>query len=96
MLPDLPTLDQSGLKGFDVSAWHAVWAPKGLPKDVSDKLVAALKASLKDPKVIERFAALGTAPVPDEQATPAALMAKLQQEVPKWAETIKAFGIKGN
>ncbi|MEQ1647287.1 MAG: tripartite tricarboxylate transporter substrate-binding protein [Hyphomicrobiaceae bacterium] len=96
VLPDLPTLDQSGLKGFDVSAWHAVWAPKGLPKDVSDKLVAALKASLKDPKVIERFAALGTAPVPDEQATPAALMMKLQQEVPKWAETIKAFGIKGN
>jgi tripartite-type tricarboxylate transporter receptor subunit TctC len=96
VLPDLPTLDQSGLKGFDVSAWHAIWAPKGLPKDVSDKLVAALKASLKDPKVIERFAALGTAPVPDEQATPAALMAKLQQEVPKWAEAIKAFGIKGN
>ena len=96
VLPDLPTLDQSGLKGFDVSAWHAIWAPKGLPKDVSDKLVGALKASLKDPKVVERFAALGTAPVPDEQAAPGPLMAKLQQEVPKWSDAIKTFGIKGN
>ncbi len=96
VLPDLPTLNELGLKGFDVSAWHAVWAPKGLPKDVTDKLVAALKVSLKDPKVVERFAALGTAPVPENQATPAELWAKLQAEVPKWGATIKTFGIKGN
>ena len=51
------------MKGFEASAWHAMWAPKGLPKDVTDKLVAALQAALKDPKVIERFASLGTEPV---------------------------------
>ena len=69
-LPDLPTLDQSGMKGFEVSAWHAMWAPKGLPKEVTDKLVAALLAALKDPKVVDRFASLGTEPVaPDRKST---------------------------
>lgn len=96
VFPDLPTLDESGLKGFDVSAWHAIWAPKGLPKDVTDKLVAALKVALKDPKVIERFAALGTKPVPEEQANPDALWAKLKDEVPRWGAAIKAAGVKGN
>ena len=62
-LPDLPTLDSGAVKGFEASAWHAMWAPKGLPKDATDKLVAALQAALKDPKVIERFASLGTEPV---------------------------------
>ncbi len=61
-LPDLPTLDSSGMKGFNVSAWHAMWAPKGLPGDVREKLNSALLTALKDPKVIERFASLGTAP----------------------------------
>ena len=95
-LPDLPTLDASAVKGFEVSAWHAMWAPKGLPKEASDKLVAALQAALKDPKVIERFASLGTEPVPAELATPAALKAHLTAEVPRWDAVIKAAGAKGN
>lgn len=95
-LPDLPSLDASGLKGFEVSAWHALWAPKGLPPAVTDKLVKALQAALKDPKIIERFASLGTEPVPAEQATPAALKSHLTAEVPKWGAVIKAAGVKGN
>jgi tripartite-type tricarboxylate transporter receptor subunit TctC len=95
-LPDLPTLDSGAIKGFEASAWHAMWAPKGLPKDVSDKLVAALQAALKDPKVIERFASLGTEPVKAELATPAALKAHLTAEVPRWGAVIKAAGAKGN
>ena len=95
-LPDLPTLDSGAVKGFEASAWHAMWAPKGLPKDVSDKLVAALQAALKDPKVIERFASLGTEPVAAELATPAALKAHLTAEVPRWGAVIKAAGAKGN
>ena len=95
-LPDLPTLDATAVKGFEVSAWHAMWAPKGLPKEASDKLVAALQAALKDPKVIERFASLGTEPVQPEQATPAALKAHLAAEVPRWDAVIKAAGAKGN
>jgi tripartite-type tricarboxylate transporter receptor subunit TctC len=95
-LPDLPTLDGGAVKGFEVSAWHAMWAPKGLPKAVTDKLVAALQAALKDPKVIERFASLGTEPVQADLATPAALKAHLTAEVPRWGAVIKAAGAKGN
>jgi tripartite-type tricarboxylate transporter receptor subunit TctC len=95
-LPDLPTLDAGAVKGFEASAWHAMWAPKGLPKDASDKLVAALQAALKDPKVIERFASLGTEPVSADQATPEALKAHLTAEVPRWGAVIKASGAKGN
>jgi len=95
-LPDLPTLDAGAVKGFEASAWHAMWAPKGLPKDASDKLVAALQAALKDPKVIERFSSLGTEPVKLELATPAALRSHLTAEVPRWGAVIKAAGAKGN
>ena len=94
-LPDLPTLDQSGMKGFEVSAWHAMWAPKGLPKEVTDKLVAALLAALKDPKVVDRFASLGTEPVAPELATPAALRSQLASELTKWQTVIKSAGVKG-
>ena len=95
-LPDLPPLDAGAVKGFEVSAWHAMWAPKGLPKEASDKLVAALQAALKDPKVIERFASLGTEPVKAELATPAALKSHLAAEVPRWGAVIKAAGAKAN
>jgi tripartite-type tricarboxylate transporter receptor subunit TctC len=95
-LPNLPPLDKSGVAGFEVSAWHALWGPKGLSKDVTDKLVNALQIALKDPKVIERFASLGTEPVKADQANPAALKSHLSAEVPKWAAVIKAAGVKGN
>lgn len=95
-LPDLPTLDATAVRGFEASAWHAMWAPKGLPKEASDKLVAALQAALKDPKIIERFASLGTEPVPAELATPAALKTQLEAEVARWSAIIKAAGVKGN
>ena len=93
-LPDLPTLDSTVAPGFEVSAWHAMWAPKGLPKDATDKLVAALKIALKDPKVVERLASLGTQPVPDAQATPEALKAQTEAEVKRWGTVIKAAGVK--
>ena len=95
-LPDLPTLDATAVKGFEATAWHAMWAPKGMPKEAIDKLVPALQAALKDPKVIERFASLGTEPVPAELATPAALKSQLEAEVPRWSAIIKAAGVKGN
>jgi tripartite-type tricarboxylate transporter receptor subunit TctC len=95
VLPDLPTLNESGFKGFEVAAWHAMWAPKGLPKDVTDKLVSALQTALKDEKVIARFADLGTEPVAQEMATPDALKKQLASEVAKWGPVIKAAGVKG-
>ena len=95
-LPELPTLDSGAVPGFEVSIWHAMWAPKGLPKEVTDKLVAALQAALRDPKVIERFADLGTEPVAQELATPDALKSHLVAEVKRWDAVIKAAGVKGN
>jgi tripartite-type tricarboxylate transporter receptor subunit TctC len=95
-LPDLPTLDSTVLPGFEVTAWHAMWAPKGLPKEATDKLVAALQVALKDPKVIQRFADLGTKPVPPNLATPDALKAQVISEVKRWDAVIKAAGVKGN
>jgi tripartite-type tricarboxylate transporter receptor subunit TctC len=94
LLAELPTLDESGVKGFEVSAWHALWAPKGLPKEATDKLVPALQEALRDAKVIERFAGLATVPVSQEQATPAALKAQLEAEVAKWGAVIRAAGVK--
>jgi tripartite-type tricarboxylate transporter receptor subunit TctC len=91
-LPDLPTLDEAGLEGFEVTAWHGLYAPKGTPQEVVDKLVAALQAALKDPQLVERFADLGTEPVPQEQATPAALEQHLQAEIVKWKPVIQKAG----
>ena len=91
-LPDLPTLDSAGLKGFEVSAWHAIWAPKGTPQEILDKLAAALQAALKDPKVIERLTDLGAVPVAPERATPAALEQHFQAEIAKWRPVLQAAG----
>jgi tripartite-type tricarboxylate transporter receptor subunit TctC len=95
-VPQLPTLDSGAIPGFDVSAWHAMWAPKGLPKDIADKFVAALQTALKDQKVAERFASLGTEPVAPALATPDALKSHLAAEVKRWDAVIKAAGVKGN
>lgn len=92
-LPDLPTMDESGFKGFDVGIWHGMWVPKGTPKPVVDKLVAALQAGLADPKFRERMKALG-ATVLTEEANPQALQNKVKQQVPQWAELFKKAGIE--
>ena len=74
-LPNVPTMDEAGLKGFEVSVWHGLYAPKGTPKPVIDKLTNALHVALKDDNVKQRFAELGTEPVAENRATPAALRA---------------------
>ena len=89
-------LDELGLKGFSVAAWHAMWAPKGLPQPVLEKLNAALRAAVSDPKVVERLSGLGADPVPAAQVTPAALKEHLGAEIAKWGQVIKAAGVKGN
>jgi len=92
-MPDVPTVDESGLKGFEVTVWHGIWAPHGTPKPIIDKLAKALQAALRDPAIVARFAELGTEPVPQDQATPAALAAHLKSEIAKWAPIIKKAGI---
>ncbi len=92
-LPEVPTMDEAGLKGFEVSVWHAMYAPKGTPKPVVDKLVASLQAALKDPVVKTRFNDLGTDPIALDKATPAALRAHLKAEIDKWGPLIKKAGV---
>jgi len=91
-LPDLPTMQEEGMKGFEIGVWHALYAPKGTPKPVVDRLVQALHAALKDPAVKERFNSLGTDPVPLERATPASLQKHLTAEIAKWGPVLKAAG----
>ncbi len=91
-LPDVPTLAESGLKNFEVAVWHGLYAPKGTPKPIVDKVSAALRVALKDQQVVQRFADLGTQPEPADRATPAAHRAYLKAEVEKWAPIIKAAG----
>lgn len=91
-LPDVPTAAEGGLDGFEVGIWHGVYAPKGTPPEAIEKLTAALQKALKDPTVIERFAALGTAPSSEADATPAALEAKLKSEIERWKPVIEAAG----
>ncbi len=95
-LPNLPTLAETGLAGFDVNGWHGLWAPKGLPVDVRQKLNEAVQKALRDPRVVERFNKLHSDPVKVELATPAALKAHLQLEVDKWTPLIREAGVKGN
>jgi tripartite-type tricarboxylate transporter receptor subunit TctC len=92
-LPDVPTLDEQGLKGFEVGIWHALYGPKGMPKPVLDKLVAALQDTVKDDSVKKRFADLGATTYPPEKATPAALQAHLKAEIDKWTPLIKKAGV---
>lgn len=92
-LPNLPTADAAGLKGFNVGVWHGIWTPKGTPKAINDRIQKALQDALKDKDVIERFAGLGTAPEPANRQTPEALRAHLAAEIAKWAPIIKKAGV---
>lgn len=92
-LPKVPTVDEAGIKGFEVSVWHALYAPKGTPKPIIDTLTKSLQTALKDPVVKERFAELGTEPVAEKRATPEALRTYLKAEIDKWAPIIKKAGV---
>jgi len=92
-LPDVPTAQEAGLPGFDLAVWHGLYAPKGTPKAVIDKVAAALQTALKDPTIKARFAELGTEPVSADQATPDALRKKLVSQIDVWSPIIKKAGV---
>jgi tripartite-type tricarboxylate transporter receptor subunit TctC len=91
-LAKLPTLDESGMKGFNVSIWHGMYAPKGTPKAVQDKLNTALRAALKDPELIKRQEALGAVVVTDARLAGAEHKKFVEAEIAKWGPAIKAAG----
>jgi len=92
-LPNISTLQEQGLKNFEVVVWHGLYAPKGTPKAVLDKLNVALQAAVKDPGFREGLAKLGAEPVPVEKATPASLQKHLKAEIDKWGPIIRKAGV---
>jgi tripartite-type tricarboxylate transporter receptor subunit TctC len=92
-LPDLPTLDEAGLKGFETTVWHGFYAPAGVPPEVIDKLVSALRTAVQDPQVGKRLADLATVSVPPERASPEALQTTYRAEIAKWEPLVKAAGV---
>ena len=91
--PDLPTAAEAGLPAFEITVWFGLWAPKGTPKPVIDKLSAALQQALLDPEVKSRLASAGADTVSPERARPDALRAHLKAEIDKWAPLIRKAGV---
>ena len=92
-MPNIPTLDEQGLKGFDLKVWHGMYAPKGTPKEVIDQLNKALNMALKDDNVRKRIAELSSDLVSPDKATPESLRKQLESETARWAKVIKAAGV---
>ena len=92
-LKDLPTMQESGLKGFEVTIWHGLYAPKGTPAAVLAKINAALKVALKDPEFIKKQEGLGAVVVTDSRVEPAEHKKFVAAEIAKWTPIIKAAGV---
>ena len=92
-LKDLPTLQESGLKGFEVTIWHGLYAPKGTPADVVAKLNAALKVALNDPEFIKKQEGLGAVVITDKRVEPAEHKKFVAAEIAKWSPVLKAAGV---
>ena len=90
---DVPTTAEAGLKGMELGIWHGMYAPKGTPKPVVDKLVAALQTALTNPDLQKRFADLGAVNFPVAMQTPEGLGKHLKAEIDKWTPIIKAAGV---
>ena len=93
-MPGIPTLDEQGLKGFDVRVWHGIYAPRGTPAAASAKLNAALRAALQDETVKQRLADLSSEIVPMDKVTPEALRSHLAAEVARWDKVLRAAGVQ--
>ena len=92
-LKDVPTLDESGQKNFQVTIWHGLYGPKGLSADAKAKLNAALKAALKDPDFVKKQEGLGAVVIADKRSEAAEHKKFVMDEIAKWSPVIKAAGV---
>jgi tripartite-type tricarboxylate transporter receptor subunit TctC len=92
--PDVPTFEEMGIKGLEMSFWHGLWAPNGTDKAVVGKLNGAVRAALADPGVRQRYVDMGQEMPAPEQQTPEALARFHKTETDKWWPIIKAANIK--
>lgn len=95
-LPDVPTLEEQGLTGFELANWMGLYVPRNTPKEVRDRLVSALQASLRDPDLLTVLNRLDFKVATQEQATPAALAERLKSEIEKWSGIFKKAGVQPN
>ncbi len=93
-LAALPTLAESGLAGFEFSVWHGLYAPRGTPPEVLQKINAALRTALKDPELVKRQEALGITVVTDGRLAPAEHRRFFDSELNRWTKTIKDAGVQ--
>ena len=90
LAPDVPTMQEAGVPGFQMASWQAVYAPKGTPKPILDKLAAEIAVIVKEPDVQEKLGkAMGMELV---GSTPDELRALMATEIPRWAEVVKKSG----
>jgi len=94
-LPEIPTVDEAGLRGFYFLNWHAIWAPRGTPADITTRLNAAVRKVLADPQSLKRLGDIGQQVPPVEQQTPQALAKYQAEEIARWWPVIKAANIRG-
>ena len=92
-LPNVPTLNEQGLKGFEVKVWHGMYAPKGTPAPILEKINAAMRAAMQDPMVKQRLADLSSDIPSSDKMTPAGLKTHLEAEIAKWGPIIKKAGV---
>jgi tripartite-type tricarboxylate transporter receptor subunit TctC len=90
ILPDVPTFEEAGIKGYDTGVWWALLAPAGLPGDVKAKIYRDASDAMKSPTVKERFQTLGAVPV---GSTPEEITALIRADYEKWGPIIKAAGV---
>lgn len=95
-LPDAPTLQEGGLKGFSMKVWHGVYAPRGTPPAVVARLTRSLQQALKDPMVARRLDELGAEIVPVDKQTPAGLKTWLKAESDKWQPLLKTMKVEAD
>jgi tripartite-type tricarboxylate transporter receptor subunit TctC len=93
-LPDVPTIDEAGLKGYEVTIWNGFFAPKGTPKEVVAKINQALLATLSDEKVRTRLTELAVDLPSAQEASPEALRAQLKASIDKWVPAVQKAGVK--
>jgi tripartite-type tricarboxylate transporter receptor subunit TctC len=92
-MPEVPTMHEAGLPNFKMTVWHALYAPKGTPKPIIDRLSKALQEALQDANLKQRYAELGAEAVAQDRATPDALRGHLKAQIEQWGPIIKKAGV---
>ena len=92
-LPNIPTMQESGVEGYETSTWYGLWAPKGTPPEIVNKLSQAAQEALKKPEVVAQYQRMGAEPV---GSSPQEFQAYMRSEEKKWAEIVKRSGARAD